>query len=315
MKYDLMLFDMDGVMTGELCYWEAAALTVWEFLYQEDIPSILARKQEIFNTVFCNRETIQYTKRAGVNCNHDLAYVVAALARKFFGEDRPFEAVREWLKQSDQSARELYAYCEELWGTDWKHQGRIWTELHAMFQSWYLGDGNKKTGLIKEEQPLFEPNRLAELLSALNDAGVVCGIGTGRPREEIVPHLERWKLIHYFHPQRIITQTEVTEAQAWVDENHLNLCLSKPHFFIFGKGVAGLSASCEDVLNRQFDPNLLKKTLVVGDAGADIFAAKNLGADFAAVLTGVTGKAERSFFEQCNAEYIFDDVFGIKHLL
>ena len=28
-----IIFDMDGVITAEECYWNAAALTVWELLY------------------------------------------------------------------------------------------------------------------------------------------------------------------------------------------------------------------------------------------------------------------------------------------
>lgn len=312
MKYELMLFDMDGVMTGELFYWKTAALTVWEYLYHEDASSIALRTEEIFQTVFCDRETIRYTKRAGINTNHDLAYVVAALGTVYLKEEQPFQQVKELFRKKEWKADEVYHYCAEAAGRGWEHEGEIWHQIYDMFQSWYLGDGNKKEGLIQQEIPLFPPEKLKKMLTALNRAGVTCGIGTGRPRDEIVPHLIRWDLLDCFEQERIITQTEITNAQK---ELQLSQSLSKPHFYIFGKGVAGLSSSDQDVLNRKFDQELLKKTLVVGDAGADIFSAQALGTDFAAVLTGVNGQAERDFFESAHATYIFDTVFDLTKLL
>ena len=34
-KYDTVIFDLDGVITSEQCYWDAAALTVWEYLHSD----------------------------------------------------------------------------------------------------------------------------------------------------------------------------------------------------------------------------------------------------------------------------------------
>ena len=315
MKYELMLFDMDGVMTGELCYWKAAAMTVWEYFYEESPSSMLTRTEEIFNTVFCHGETIQYTKQAGINTNHDLAYVVLALALANKDKEQPFLQVKELLKTKKQNAVEWYGHCEELLGKEWHHEGEKWHQIHGCFQDWYLGDGKEKPGFMKEEQPLFPPEQLAELLQKLNHAGIKCGMGTGRPYDEIVPHLKRWNIEQYFDSEHLITQTEVTVARETLEAQGISQSLSKPHFFIFGKGVAGRSSSDIDVLNREFDQDLVKKTLVVGDAGADIFAARDLGADFAAVLTGVNGQAERPFFEQEQATYIFDTVFGLEELI
>lgn len=315
MKYDIVLFDMDGVMTKELFYWKAAVLTVWESLYQEDPKQMAPRTEEILKTVSCDMETIQYIKRAGVNTNYDLAYVVTALARQFIKEENPFECVKDWLKNQKRTAAELYDYCYQLWGEDWRYLGKVWHQLQDIFQSWYLGDGGDKTGLIHQEVPMFPIPQIQELLTALNRAGVACGIGTGRPRPEIEPHLKRWGWWDLFDHQRIVTQTEVFAAQQALEQEGISVSLSKPHFYMFGKGVAGLECPDKAVINREFDQQAVKKTLVVGDAGADIYAAKALGADFAAVLTGVNGKAERGFFETLNSNYIFDDVFGLLTLL
>ncbi len=53
---------------------------------------------------------------------------------------------------------------------------------------------------------------------------------------------------------------------------------------------------------------MVKKTLVVGDAGADILAAKAMGAGFCAVLTGIQGEKAREYFKSLNAEYILNSV-------
>ncbi len=312
MKYDIILFDMDGVMTGELYYWKTAALTVWETLYHEDASSIASRTEDIFQTVFCNKEIIQYAKRAGVNTNYDLAYVTAALGTVYRNEEKPFQRIKEFFQKENRFVPELYRQCAEIAGDGWEHQGVIWKKLHDLFQSWYLGDGDKKEGLIQQEKPLFSPQTLKEFLTALNHRGVQCGIGTGRPKAEIIPHLKRWELYELFDENRIVTLDEVVNAQK---ELELSVSLSKPHFYMFGKGVAGLSCNNRDVIDRRFDQELVKKTLVVGDAGADIYAAKSLGADFAAVLTGVNGKEERAFFEKEKAEYIFENVFELLSLL
>lgn len=312
--YDVMLFDMDGVMTQELYYWKAAAMTVWEFLFQEAPSSMADQEEKIFETVFCGRETIHYAKQAGVNTNYDLSYVTAALAAGFLEQDRPFEQARNFLKQQSCQAPVLYARCREMaGGQEWEYQGKIWRQLYHIFQSWYLGDNQEKPGMMHKEQPLFPPERLRDLLVKLKAAGVQAGIGTGRPRPEIVPHLKRWELLELFAPERIVTQTEIDAAQKKAHALGRQVALSKPHFYIFGKGMTGLEDMA--VLDRQFDPGLLEKTLVIGDAGADIYAARALGTDFAAVLTGVSGLEERPFFEKLHAEYIFEDVFGLLELL
>ena len=46
----------------------------------------------------------------------------------------------------------------------------------------------------------------------------------------------------------------------------------------------------------------------MGDAGSDILASKAMGADFLAVLTGVSGEKGRAYFEETGAEYILPNV-------
>lgn len=64
----------------------------------------------------------------------------------------------------------------------------------------------------------------------------------------------------------------------------------------------------EKIIDGNYPRDLTKRTLIVGDAGADIFAAKAMGADFCAVLTGIQGQSARGFFEEQKAGYILNSI-------
>ena len=92
-------------------------------------------------------------------------------------------------------------------------------------------------------------------------------------------------------------------------EKRLNTnALTKPHPYMFLKALYGTDYEDEKIINGEYDAERIKKTLIVGDAGSDILAAKAMGADFCAVLTGVNGKEARAYFEDLKAEYILDCV-------
>jgi len=87
-----------------------------------------------------------------------------------------------------------------------------------------------------------------------------------------------------------------------------DVSIIKPHPFVFLKGTFGKEASDYDLIDGKYDKEKCKRTLVIGDALCDLYAAKAGGCDFAAVLTGVQGKDAKAAFEKENATYILDDV-------
>jgi phosphoglycolate phosphatase-like HAD superfamily hydrolase len=84
-----IIFDMDGVITGEECYWNAASLAVWELLFSPlylglEPPGELPRFKtaltpaeiaSIRKTVFQEDKVIAFVKGHGVNSNWDLAFL------------------------------------------------------------------------------------------------------------------------------------------------------------------------------------------------------------------------------------------------
>lgn len=55
--------------------------------------------------------------------------------------------------------------------------------------------------------------------------------------------------------------------------------------------------------------------LIVGDSIADLLAARKMGCQFAAVLTGLSGSDARYEFEKHQADYILDSVADVKGLV
>lgn len=84
----IFLFDMDGVITSEACYWDSARLTVLEVLghphyaswkavgFDPETPleTLLERSQ-----TFLSDETIAQIKARAINTNWDVAYLMASL--------------------------------------------------------------------------------------------------------------------------------------------------------------------------------------------------------------------------------------------
>lgn len=321
-EYDTVIFDMDGVVTSEQNYWNCAALTVYEFLHSKkyfgkerlDTGKLLRLVAEIRREVFCGDMLIEELKNKGVNSNWDLAYIVIGLCvcrntqdfKEILGYERA--CPDGIMQQYDALAQSL---SDQL-GCDCSRSSPFWNRIQSCFQEWFLGDElfrktyrrlpveARKSGLIYDEEPLIDRDKLVELFRLLHDSGKRICTGTGRPRNEILSPLQKWGIFQYFAEDGLINYDYVENAE------HIfrGRTLTKPHPYMFLKALYGEDYSDADLLIGRYDADKIKRTLVVGDAGADIGAAKAMGADFCAVLTGVTGDKMRAFFEENHAEYI-----------
>lgn len=328
-KYDTVIFDMDGVITSEDNYWNCAALTVWETLKRErgltiDAKECMAKLAEIRNTVFCNDALITALKGRGVNSNWDLGYVTILLAWIVCGKDNApdFKAVLEYAESMGANIIDEYdniaKKCAETTGFEYeylKRNGELWLDMRQVFQQWFLGDtlyiktyGDEpqfkgKSGLLFKEEPIVDKGKLNELLRLLSESKRVC-TGTGRPYIEMIQPLKDWDMLKYFAKDGLSNYDHVAAAEKSLKNN----ALTKPHPYMFLKALYGTDYADERLVNGDYDSAKIAKALVVGDAGADILAAKAMGADFCAVLTGIQGEKGRAYFEENGAEYILRDV-------
>ncbi len=301
-KYDTVIFDMDGVITSEENYWNCAALTVREHLTGE---RPCADAAEVRKEVFLNDTLIALLKGKGVNSNWDLGYVTVLISI-IKGSDDP-DTIYDFAKTLSDNILDSYeplAYAASLkLGCDVGYtarNGALWNELQQSFQEWFLGSGTDKKGLIYSEKPLIPQDVLTRMLSELSKAKRLC-IGTGRPADEIFTPLDRWGVTDFFASDGRCNYDHVKVA-----EERTAMTLTKPHPYMFLKALYGTDYDDEKIINGDYDRSKISRTLIVGDAGADILAAKAMGADFCAVLTGVNGEKARGYFREHGAEYIIN---------
>lgn len=315
-KYNTVIFDMDGVITSEEKYWDAAALTVWEYIRlcrdeSISVPECMANVREIRKTVFCNDELIKVLKNKGLNSNWDLGYVTVLVAWILKTED--FNKILDYAKTLPDNIMKGYEFlareCAMVTGYDYKWLCRnelMWKTMQGIFQEWYLGDKAKdKSGLMFSEEPIVEKEKLCALIKNLSKTHRLC-TGTGRPWVEIKTPLREWGIIDCFVPDGLSNYDHVKIA-----EERFGTSLVKPHPYMFLKALYGTDYNDEKIIGGEYDKSKIEKTLVVGDAGSDILAAQAMGADFCAVLTGVAGKSAKGYFEKMNAEYILDSVLDL----
>ena len=328
-KYDTVIFDMDGVITSEQNYWNCAALTVWEYLKwnrSEKIDAVYAMEHiaDIRKKVFCSDKLISVLKGKGVNSNWDLEYVTVLIAwicggRKYDGN---FSDVLEYAENlSDNIIDEYDALardCAEKTGFDYdwlKRNELMWHTMQDIFQQWFLGDvlyeerygniplNNGKTGLLFKEEPIIDKDILITVLRLLSVGKRIC-TGTGRPYIEMIQPITDWGVKSYFADDGLCNYDHVVAAEKALNNNKL----TKPNPYMFLKALYGTDYDDKLILSGDYDKSKIKTTLVVGDAGADILAAKAMGADFCAVLTGIQGEAAREYFEKMDADYILKSV-------
>ncbi len=329
--YDTILLDMDGVITSEQVYWNAAALTVWELLFSrhyfgtEDInpEALMTALPEIRRQLFQDDAVIRLLKNKGVNNNWDLAWAVVGGLLLLGKGNEP--AVYDWLASLPDVAGGFYAavgdgiHSAGLPKEEAAHHGGLWNTIQLAFQEWFLGSEllplhwnspslqPGKPGLTFSEEPIVDKAKLTVLLGELGSRKRL-GIGSGRPRVEAETPLEAWNVLSCFTEDAIVTYNEVLNAQNQLAQP---IALTKPHPYMFLRGVFGDAVSDIDLLNGNYDVKPCKKTLVIGDAGCDLFAAKSAGCDFAAVLTGIEGENARGYFEENGADYILHNILEL----
>jgi len=329
--YDTIIFDMDGVMTSEQTYWDCAALTAYEYINSElyfgskvlNPSDLVDNLSAIRKSILCDDRVISLCKNIGVNSNWDLAYVVIAL-RLEFGNDnecvRYLENCRDVSELYENSAL-LIASNTDRALDECKRNKRLWNEIVSCFQEWYLGQDEferiykrksimaGKPFLCKKESPLLNLEQLSGFLKKLRQSGMKIGIATGRNAYEISVPLKNWGIYGIFDENKIVTYDDVQNAEALMLRNGTEITLAKPSPYCFLKSALGRDYDDEKIISGNY--KISDRVIVVGDAGADIFAAQKAGFDFLAVLTGINGEKTRGFFEENGATYVNSSLLDV----
>ena len=330
-NYDTVVFDMDGVMTSEQTYWDCAALTAYEYLNSKDYfgsfrlkaDEVIYNAESIRKNLLCNDRIITLCKNTGVNSNWDLAYITIGLWLEFANGEQCVQYLENCHDLSN-----LYEFTAQVISEkslrsidECRRNKSFWNEVVSCFQEWYLGYDEYvrlyskqpvlkgKPFLCEAEKPLLDLAELSNLLKLLINSGITLGVATGRNTFEISVPLKKWGIYDFFDQSRIITYDYVQNAENVLLQKGIEYSLAKPAPYCFVKSALGNSFSDEDIVSGNYNVN--SRVLVVGDAGADIFAAQHAGFDFLAVLTGVNGESARGFFEKNKATYINNSLLDI----
>lgn len=240
-----------------------------------------------------------------------------------------FELFVADFEQSDATKQGLLSYlnvlAKEKLGVETAvfEKGELWSICEHASQEWYVGDENifastgkpsvqtGKQGFLANETTLAPIEDVAELFQFLKDSGLEIGIGTGRPELETLQPFQHLDWLRYFDKQRIVTADDVLQAEEELPEG---TSLSKPHPYTYIVGLHRKELTVPECLNMTLPIQDGESVLIVGDSLADLLAARQMGAQFAAVLTGLSGKDARSEFEKHEADYILDSVLDLKRL-
>jgi phosphoglycolate phosphatase-like HAD superfamily hydrolase len=200
----------------------------------------------------------------------------------------------------------------------------LWSVCEHVCQEWYVGDENVekstgrrsvqlgKKGFLANETTLADQAEIDALFTFLTESGVKIGIGTGRPELETIQPFHHLDWLKHFDINHIVTADDVLKAEKEMMERR---SLSKPDPFTYIMGLKGRETSAEDCLHTPLPIENGEEVLVVGDSLADLLAARKLGCQFAAVLTGLSGKDARSTFEKHEADYILDTVLDMRGII
>ncbi|WDL97845.1 HAD family hydrolase [Alicyclobacillus sp. ALC3] len=198
--------------------------------------------------------------------------------------------------------------------------GRVlWDVCQQTFQEWYVGDAHVnetrqagKKGFLTDEIALVDRPAFLSMLESLKAAGVSLGIATGRPELETMVPLDAIGWLQPFDRERITTASDVLNTERAIPEA---APLSKPNPFSYLRSYLR-TRDVKQVLAHPLPlpADEAKKVLVVGDSVADFLAARAIGCDFAAVLTGLEGEGARPIFEDRGADHILSDALGVAGL-
>jgi phosphoglycolate phosphatase-like HAD superfamily hydrolase len=203
-------------------------------------------------------------------------------------------------------------------------KGVLWSVCEHASQEWYVGDEHimastgrpsvqlGKKGFLANETTTCPAQKMSQLFQYLIDKGISIGIGTGRPALETIQPFKHLNWLQYFDENHVVTADEVSKAEKEIPEG---MSLSKPNPFTYVMALFGKNHSATECIQAKLPLENAKEVLIVGDSLADLLAAREMGCQFAAVLTGLSGQEAKRDFEENGAEWILDTVLDVKELM
>ncbi len=341
---ELLIFDLDGVITSEKKYWNTARLTVWDIFSSNPFFTEVLNSPQLalrHGQSIISDEFIGHIKKRAVNSNWDLTYFVVALDLISILDRVPHHHhlyIRKDLSVVEQ-LHMLATKVEKIAISDDPIVEKFWRQTRTMrgsqiaeylipFSENILGVGidkildlqqlwqecyrlfqawyeGKRGFILPDDETVLPPKIIKNILADLSSRYDLA-IATGRPRLEVTEPLTKLDLLHYFNPERIVTYDDVLLAQSQVDQK-----LGKPHPFILRRAIDPKLPLLECIQeNPKLD--LLEKVAYIGDAGSDVLAAKRISCLSIGVLTGF---CETAILQELGCDIIVQDISTLPEIL
>ncbi len=340
-RYELIIFDLDGVITTEHIYWECARLTLWELLHlrlgaaPQYVPAV---HDPAARAAILPPALIFDVKNRAVNSNWDLTFLAscAILVSLENRIDRGQGTVDELLRASRAAIRRPVLCPEAVhdllraagqrrgvdlltfagrWASEatgaspelFRPEGQWWQYIHDRFQLWYEGLLMGVWGAEPlPERPVLPVQAIHVALTRLRESGHTLGVATGRPREEALRPLQALGILDLFSRERVVTHTEVEQGQRTLGRTSLG----KPHPYSIRRAMFPEVAPAQ-LMENHHPPDAVS-ALVVGDSASDALAARKAGVPCVGVLSGVAGEkarqARRKALLEAGCVAVLDDI-------
>lgn len=260
---NLVIFDLDGVITSEVGYWRTASEGVRELL---SLPPTVEAIPENF---------IHWVKNHAINHNWDLAFVAKAVHESRMGFEEFQHAMRSlW-------GRELLEACPGYRAGPWKL-------CHEVCQR--IQDSK-----APPDEVLYDHPRLYAALREITSLGYMLAVATGRPRAEALAPLTASGVLSLFEPDRVVTHDDVVRAEMAAAEEGKRIPLGKPHPYVVWKAMHPSIPDLE-LATGDFTPAARDRVIFVGDTLSDVRAAVRAGVFPVGVVTALP--AGSGFYQQ-----------------
>ena len=320
---ELLVFDLDGVITSEGKYWNTARLTVWDVFCGSDFCSfedffasslfdpgdVLQFGQQVISDSF-----IRELKIRAVNSNWDLAYFVVSLYLISVLKNNPSIASLKHLTLREQ----LQAIGEQLQANhnlDLTIIDKFWAETKSLQGSQvsdYLVPFAQKI-INKELDEIISLNQLWSFCYELFQAWYQGERGFILPDDQTVlgadiieeslsslaqkydlgiatgrPRAEVIEPLSKLDLLKYFNSQRIVTYDEVIEAESLTgnqIKLGKPHPYILFRAI-NPQLSLEEILKKDFQLEYCQKVAYIGDAGSDVVAAKKAGCLSVGVLTG-----------------------------
>ncbi len=323
-KYDNIIIELDGTLTGDKYLYTCAMLSVYELCNSNkyfgksdiDYTAVYHNQTQIADLLLCGDKIRTILSELGIDNPIDTAYALLCVILGI-GERRDFTNIYNYFKYIDMHTPQIFDHLSQLLSRslqkrDCKPGGEIYELIKKCYNEWLFGDElyeiifrepsslKGKKSMLSNEVLLMPFNTVRDILSALINGKKKLFLYSLRTKYEVNYILNKYKLEDFFTSENILTFDDIVDSGHTPNTNTPN----DPDPFCFARLVAGNCYADSDFAEGTYD-SALQKTIVISNSTISLFSAQSAGVAFAAIANE---KPLKNLFRQLETDYVIDSV-------